>query len=485
MKLNLACRCCKCFLLIFPLIYNKKQKMNGVNFSQIHTVLELRVYLRYYEVRILMKWLVGLGNVLNEGAVMKMSARLMFSVIALASAMCGILKAEDTFSPPFSNDHYSCRCIPPFDVPVYRGVPQDDVFLVHSKLCEFKRYIRSLENHVCLLEDLFTGDMTSVQQWFFDEQQKAGNGLSTQIDAILMRGGLSENEVKGFRALQNELQKTCVSDYDLNKFMVLAKGHEHDFGKKYADFLWLTQTTQQLSGMGANVRSEIHSIIAKLPLDQFASRMHSKTFAKALLRINTTESIGQISNVWEALRQLAAGQIRYFDRVFADDLYPPVIEKSLGKGMYKISSQRKEISSRERIQVAYLCLKDVTNLVFVIDRCLVAYIVDRLSPKKDFVQLQTLAVPFVEAARGLPDTCDKISSLPISETIETTNFLLRKFTEVVAQLQEQQNADNDFVGWLKGKWMCISLAVGVIIIRTTQYLGSLPAPVHGDPSAYI
>jgi len=178
------------------------------------------------------------------------------------------------FSPAFSDPNFSCRCLPIFDAPIYKSTESlSAVFQIHSKICEYKTYIRSLERHGSFLQDLVSGSESSTQP-FFDCGQKSGN-------------------------------------------------------KDLRD--WFDRKGKEVANQRLEVKKATLKLFERLPFEDMYRQLRTQSMKSALQSLQQTKSFDALLHYWEALQRLAEDTDGgSFQTVFAKDLE---LTKSLPKNL--------------------------------------------------------------------------------------------------------------------------------------------------------
>jgi hypothetical protein len=313
--------------------------------------------------------------------------------------------AASPFSPPFSNNKYSCRCLPCFDKEIYRSISlSGDEFNIHHKFCELRSYVRALDEHIQFVYGIVDGSLNDSADWLLQQSKKKNidNGVS----------------------------------------------------------VWLCKQNELLQTSGTAFKSEIATILKRFPFDTLSQKMQSMTVRVALEDLHITGSANKLNTAWKALVAFAMEEPASFESVFAQDrqvLIPHGDASVLEKDLW----------------CAFICTKDMADLMYVLSAFFAHVCAESCSQNasKSSSEIESFIISSKNADQyalvNMIDIYAAVNTLPLESTLKSISRFMKKFAIAIKKLQEK--ADNNFVGWLKSKWVYIPLAVGVIVIKTVQY----------------
>ena len=375
-------------------------------------------------------------------------------MLVLGAAFVGwcVLSASSTsFSPPFSNNDYSCRCLPRFDEPLYKDIRASrDVFLVHRKMCELRSYVRDLDQYRRFCSELIEGKTDDIADWFVQQGQRA-------------------------RAKQMH---------------------------KFDAYSWFFNTATKLSKQQKELQVDVLRVLKDFPFEALKQKIQSKALVQAIDVLQKTGSIKEFDRCWEALTAFARedkAENDKFNAVFAADLATTRFhhEKNLPEPL------------EQHIVCSYVALKDIANIVhsfywFFAAECARGCVAAKASNNVSPVLAYFIPPQHIPMVVNFFKFFSYIEDLQLDRTIEEIARFIRRFTTALNDLQESDSdsddgeadpeaeatavGSNDKVAWwLRSKWAILSLTVGAVVVKILQYLcteggsGSSPFSLGGHP----
>jgi len=386
--------------------------------------------------------------------------RLLISSIIFCAASGAALKPEYRLSPPFSNEHYSCRCIPLFDASIYKGKSTQESFALHQRLCELKTYTRSLQQHITLISELCTGSTGSVVGWCTSHADAIKQTIIQDVNKRLAvnwkqgeRGGKASNNLELCSVLlyfENE-QTMDVSSRakvlaDIQRYQ---QTHSNDqLAVLIRNYCWLKKTAEDVAESGTTLSQEVLDNFREFRWDALSKHLQTKALKEAIKRVRKAGSLELLLYTWDVLAGFIdnPAESTEFDILFGT------------KGI------------EQQITRAFIAVKEFTCITYVA-----------------YASLFTLSKTALDAPGYIRDgaladvgqlfsAVSELNALPIEQALDAINTLINGFAATITTLQQQA----DLVSWLKSKWVLIPLAVGVFVIRMVLYLWATHPSVDTD-----
>lgn len=347
--------------------------------------------------------------------------------------------------PPYSNPHYSCRCLPIVSDPEYQSIKKNiqEVFSVHKKLCEYKMYIRSLERCVAFLDDIFTQDAQGIAGWFAGKGKKLDakivakikkktSNANTVFDPDEMK---AINEITIYYTQRNSNKKLHVTD--------LKKRNKEQIRVLLSSRYPKISTNQLFSLIDASdwfyyqrdffaktsVHDDVcHTLLAQFPFDMALSKAKTDAVKNALTLLKEKQSIVGLMTCWEQIKTMS------FDANTEELL-------------------------KKNIEDAYVLLKDFTAAITLLYCYCSGILEQKLLAKENRASLFD----------SLLGVAQKVDGLPIVQTLALIDQCGHQLLDIVGTAQQQDQTPLSFSQWLQKSWPVLTVSVGVIIIKTLQY----------------
>ena len=210
-----------------------------------------------------------------------------------------------SFSPPYSNQSYSCRCIPCFNGQLLRADGASADF--HAKMCELRSYARDLDKHVSFMGSAIQGDNTTVLEWF------------NTVEATLRKKLGVKDSASGLARYRNL-------------------------------YVWVHDVQREISQTGNKKHTPFDVVRQKDALGWTCDVFKTKAFARAWKQVLKTGSFDAAMACWKALIAFVQeDDKRQFETLFKEDI---------------AACDHKLIEEKE-ITVAFVGTKDISMMVYL------------------------------------------------------------------------------------------------------------------------
>lgn len=222
------------------------------------------------------------------------------------------------------------------------------------------------------------------------------------------------------------------------------------------------------------IKKEMQDHLSGFPFDVISNKMHSKTIKNIVVQLASNRDFLRINDCWKALRSFACldDGFALFDAYFFADL----------------PEARTIVDAKKRLKLAKVLLKDLTNTTHLLYAHYL-YICSDICSIKRLSFLQDVIPGQDNTLMNLLYIYNEIDRLPLENAIRAIDQFVREFSQMLARLKvdtdnnennnQDENNGNQFISWLKKKWVFIPISVGVIIIKAVYYFWVSERENHG------
>jgi len=359
--------------------------------------------------------------------------------------------------------------MPIFNAPIYRSVNLSDVFDIHKFSCEFKSYIRDLQQIVFLFESLLEKDAPKLVEELASFSVDINKGLSNEVSLALKKYEqvLNPTERKNLTLLCKYFslrQNVHGVQMKLSRENAVNLIHQNATYLNVQELVSMFELEEivckemgKLNKQKILLHKELKKTFDNFPFEHFASKLRTRTLSRALNEIKEKSSFTMFFDCWNALSCFDAENFNIdsqtkFNGIFEEDL------RNISGGDYQLYPQ-------SRIDLAYTLLKDFTDVLTV----LYVFLIDQSVKSTDVLNNQGTTNKHSRLSiSNLVDIYDKINNSPIVETIVVIGGLIGECAKFIEVWQKQNQ--KPFASWLKANWVTVPIFVGVVAIKLLKYL---------------
>ncbi len=399
-----------------------------------------------------------------DGSFIKVYKQLSLYIAITGGLVQGL--AASQFTPPYSNDQYSCRCFPLIHESdnTHRSIPtRAQALELHHKMCELRTYIQALGSHMQFFKELFEGQTDVIAAWFKQVGRDAGMAFADQIRGFITnhRSSYDKQYIQCLEEFEQELRMDPQKASHSSIIMKL-QADNRVMNRELRGFLsffgWLFGMADSIEQEQVALKTDVWVQFEGFPFEKVEQKVHSGVLCGALKDLDEKHSFDSLWACWKALAAFAHSegdnsvQADIFDTVFAADIV--------------VLNDIKLTDLEKKITCAFIGVKDLANLIYILHsytthKCIVAQI------DKDYPRLGLGDFLQHNAVFDLFAIYSAIDNLRIDKMLDEISRTVKGFFKALNKLQ--QEANESFVGWLQSKWLLMPIAVGVVIVKIVQY----------------